>query len=271
MKKSILALSMLALLGTSPVLAQARHRHHAPTVQVAPGNSHDDADDENVAYSDTASAASASADAPDESYYDHDSQVPDAVANNPLSFHNFDNPFAWFVALFTAGFGGIVLALIIILFVFTLLFAPFIILFMILRYLMRRHNDRVELAEKAMAAGVDVPEHMRPLGRQSNEYMWRQGVKNASVGFGLMVMFYFWEGYYLVGVGALILCLGIGKMVISRYSNPVNDSHCNGWNNNVSSRSDDNSNNNGNGNNNGNSNNNGNGGADDNSTNAANS
>ena len=257
MKKSILALSMLALLGTSPVLAQARHRHHAPTEQVASDNN--SSDDENVAYSDTASTSSAADDDPDESYYDRDSQVSDAVANNPLSFRNFDNPFAWFVALFTAGFGGIVLALIIILFVFTLLFAPFIVLFMILRYLMRRHNDRVELAEKAMAAGVDVPEHMRPLGRQSNEYMWRQGVKNASVGFGLMVMFYFWEGYYLVGVGALILCLGIGKMVISRYSNPVNDNQCNGRNNNGSSRSD------------GNSNNNDNGGADDNSANAANS
>lgn len=222
MKKSILALSMLALLGTSPVLAQARHRHHAPMEQVATDNSHNDADDENVAYSDTASASSASsASADSDESFDDDSQsVPSAVANNPLSFHNFDNPFAWFVALFTAGFGGIVLALIIILFVFTLLFAPFIILFMILRYLMRRHNDRVELAEKAMEAGVEVPEHLRPTSRQSDEYMWRKGVKNASIGFGLMVMFFFWGGDFFAGIGGLILCLGIGQMVISRYSRP---------------------------------------------------
>ena len=166
MKKTVLALSLLALLGTSPIMSQThqpRHRHQPRTEQVAndndKGNENKEANkeadnanndgkataDENVAFSDTTSATTYS--------FDEANSTDDAnsaVNDSPLNFSHYDNPFAWFATLFTAGFGGIVLALLVIVVVFTFIFAPFIILFMILRYLMRRHNDRVELAEKAM-------------------------------------------------------------------------------------------------------------------------
>ena len=238
MKKTVLALSLLALLGTSPIMSQThqpRHRHQPRTEQMAndndKGNDNKEADndnkeadndnndgkstaDENVAFSDTTSATTYS--------FDEANSTDDAnsdVSDSPLNFKHYDNPFAWFATLFTAGFGGIVLALLVIVVVFTFLFAPFIILFMILRYLMRRHNDRVELAEKAMEAGVDVPEHLRPVSRQSDDYMWRKGVKNASIGFGLMVIFLFWDNNFFAGIGGFVLCYGIGQMLIARTSN----------------------------------------------------
>ena len=234
MKKTVLALSLLALLGTSPIMSQThqpRHRHQPRTEQVAndndKGNENKDANkeadnanndgkataDENVAFSDTTSATTYS--------FDEANSTDDAnsaVNDSPLNFSHYDNPFAWFATLFTAGFGGIVLALLVIVVVFTFIFAPFIILFMILRYLMRRHNDRVELAEKAMEAGVYVPEHLRPVSRQSDDYMWRKGVKNASIGFGLMVIFFFWDIRFFAGIGGFVLCYGIGQMLISRTS-----------------------------------------------------
>ena len=214
MKKTILALSMLAMLGTSPVMSQARHRHH-PTTEQVESNNDKAAADENVAFSDTTSAAAEDYDfAADADFY-NGSVTKDS---NPLNFSHFDNPFAWFASLFTVGAGGIVLALLIIVIMFTILFAPFIILFMILRYLLRRHNDRVVLAEKAMDAGVDVPEHMRPFNRQSDDYMWRKGVKNSAIGFGLMVMCSFWDMNIIGGIGGLLLCLGIGQMLIARTS-----------------------------------------------------
>lgn len=235
MKKTVLALSLLALLGTSPIMSQThqpRHRHQPRTEQVAndndKGNENKEANkeadnanndgkataDENVAFSDTTSVTTYSF---DEANSTDDANA--AVNDSPLNFSHYDNPFAWFATLFTAGFGGIVLALLVIVVVFTFIFAPFIILFMILRYLMRRHNDRVELAEKAMEAGVDVPEHLRPVSRQSDDYMWRKGVKNASIGFGLMVIFFFWDIRFFAGIGGFVLCYGIGQMLIARTSN----------------------------------------------------
>lgn len=208
MKHFFLSLTLVSLLCAAPMQAQGRHRHHATTEQVAPETANND--DENVAYSDTTSV--------DES---DDASEPAVVvhthgANDPLNLDLYDNPFSFFVALFNFGAGGILLALLIVLIVFTFAFGPFVLLFMLLRYLLRRHNDRVELAEKAMAAGQPIPERLKPLDKQGDEYMWRRGVKNAAVGFGLMVMFSFWESDGLVGVGALVLCLGIGQMVIAR-------------------------------------------------------
>ena len=57
---------------------------------------------------------------------------------------------------------------------------------------------------------------MKPIDRQGDEYMWKRGVKNSAIGFGLMVMFSFWNADALVGIGALVLCIGIGQMVIAR-------------------------------------------------------
>lgn len=210
-----------ALLAASPSMAQGRHRHHAATEQAETGNS--SATDENVAYSDTTSAVGDEAVDEDALEDQAASSSNAAIDDNQLSFRNYDNPFAWFAALFTAGIGGVVLALIIILFVFLLMFGPFIIIFMILRYFIRRHNDRVALAEKAMAAGIQVPEHMKPIDKQSIEYMWKRGVRNTSTGFGIMVMFMFLGADGLVGVGALVMCLGIGQMVIARTTGKKND------------------------------------------------
>lgn len=224
MKKTVLAMTVFAaLLAASPSMAQGRHRHHAATEQVAAHN--DNAPDENVAYSDTTSTDGD--EAADEDTLEEPVPSPSnsAIDDNQLSFRNYDNPFAWFVALFTAGIGGVVLALIIVLFVFLVMFGPFIILFMILRYLIRRHNDRVALVEKAMAAGVQVPEHMKPIDRQTDEYVWKRGVRNTSIGFGLTVMFMFLDANALVGVGVLMMCLGIGQMVIARTTGKKKDSN----------------------------------------------
>ena len=214
---------MLALLASSPAMGQGRHRHtKAKTEQVDVKKDNKAAADENVAYSDTASVdGDADEDYGEESsapgmYDDADAMARHNIAANTLSFRNYDNPFAWFVALFTAGFGGILLALFIIIIVFAVFFGPLVIIIMIIRYLIRRHNDRVALAEKAMEAGVKVPEEMKPMDKQGDEYMWRKGVKNAAIGFGMMVMFYFWDANGLVGIGGLVLCLGIGQMVIAR-------------------------------------------------------
>ena len=44
-------------------------------------------------------------------------------------------------------------------------FAPLIIVFLVIRYLIRRHNDRMKLAEMAMEKGINVPESDRPIDK----------------------------------------------------------------------------------------------------------
>ena len=126
---------------------------------------------------------------------------------------NYDDPFDFLGSVFGKG------ALIFFIILFSILgllfiFAPLIAIFLIVRYLMRRHNDRIKLAEMAMEKGINVPESQRPIDKQSNEYLVKRGLRNAFLGAGLCAMFAFWGADFLAGIGALIIFYGIGQTVI---------------------------------------------------------
>lgn len=218
MKHLLGLVALFCVITLSPVMAQGKHRHHAAIEQKA------DAQDDkevNVAYSDTTSTAFGNAadtdvaddDADDSAGYTY------TLSSNPLNMDHFDNPLAFFVALFGAGFGGIMLALLILLVILLVFLSPLIVAYLIYRLLKSLHNDKVRLTEKAIASG-------RPIAKSSSttvygstdQELWNKGVKNVALGLGLIMLFGFWGAYALCGIGALIMCLGIGKMVIARTS-----------------------------------------------------
>ena len=218
MKHLLGLVALFCVITLSPVMAQGKHRHHAAIEQKADAQ---DDKDENVAYSDTTSTAFGNAadtdvaddDADDSAGYTY------TMSSNPLNMDHFDNPLAFFVALFGAGFGGIMLALLILLVILLVFLSPLIVVYLIYRLLKSLHNDKVRLTEKAIASG-------RPIAKSSSttvygstdQELWNKGVKNVALGLGLIMLFGFWDAYALCGIGALIMCLGIGKMVIARTS-----------------------------------------------------
>lgn len=218
MKHLLGLVALFCVITLSPVMAQGKHRHHAAIEQKADAQ---DDKDENVAYSDTTSTAFGNAadtdvaddDANDTAGYSY------TMSSNPLNMDHFDNPLAFFVALFGAGFGGIMLALLILLVILLVFLSPLIVVYLIYRLLKSLHNDKVRLTEKAIASG-------RPIAKSSSttvygstdQELWNKGVKNVALGLGLIMLFGFWGAYALCGIGALIMCLGIGKMVIARTS-----------------------------------------------------
>lgn len=218
MKHLLGLVALFCVITLSPVMAQGKHRHHAAIEQKADAQ---DDKDENVAYSDTTSTAFGNAadidvaddDADDSAGYTY------TMSSNPLNMDHFDNPLAFFVALFGAGFGGIMLALLILLVILLVFLSPLIVVYLIYRLLKSLHNDKVRLTEKAIASG-------RPIAKSSSttvygstdQELWNKGVKNVALGLGLIMLFGFWGAYALFGIGALIMCLGIGKMVIARTS-----------------------------------------------------
>ena len=218
MKHLLGLVALFCVITLSPVMAQGKHRHHAAIEQKADAQ---DDKEENVAYSDTTSTAFGNAadtdvaddDADDSAGYTY------TLSSNPLNMDHFDNPLAFFVALFGAGFGGIMLALLILLVILLVFLSPLIVVYLIYRLLKSLHNDKVRLTEKAIASG-------RPIAKSSSttvygstdQELWNKGVKNVALGLGLIMLFAFWGAYALCGIGALIMCLGIGKMVIARTS-----------------------------------------------------
>ena len=218
MKHLLGLVALFCVITLSPVMAQGKHRHHAAIEQKADAQ---DDKDENVAYSDTTSTAfgnAADTDVADDD--DNDTAgYTYTMSSNPLNMDHFDNPFAFFVALFGAGFGGIVLALFILLIILLVFLSPLIVVYIIYRFLKRLYSDKVRLAEKAIASGSPMAKSASTtvMGSADQE-LWSKGVKNVALGLGLIILFAFWGLQALCGIGALIMCLGIGKMVIARTS-----------------------------------------------------
>lgn len=193
MKKTIFLMAMLLTLSAAAPMASAAQQSHRnrPHTQMVDKKDKDATDEEGVvAYSDTVTADTASA------------------ANGGATFDN-SLP-GWIVKFF----------LIVCVFVPMLLcfLAPIIVVLLVIRYFMRRHKDRVRLAEMAMEKGEPFTDELKPLSKKSPEYMWRRGVRNTSIGAGLMIFFWFFGMQSLMGIGALVACIGLGQMFMVKYN-----------------------------------------------------
>lgn len=207
MKKTIFLMAMLLTLSAAASMASVAQQSHRnrPHTQMVDKKDKDATDEEGVvAYSDTVTADTASA-ANGGATFDNDAPVS---RDELLSFYN-SLP-GWIVKLF----------LIVCVFVPMLLcfLAPIIVVLLVIRYFMRRHKDRVRLAEMAMEKGEPFTDELKPLSKKSPEYMWRRGVRNTSIGAGLMIFFWFFGMQSLMGIGALVACIGLGQMFMVKYN-----------------------------------------------------
>ena len=228
MKQTFITLLLVLTLGTIHVAQAQRHRH-TPRVEAVSQKTKqsdksykkaaDKTQDNGIeAYSDTTSI-------------DDDADNTAAIDTAYTSGFNLDdddfedNP--WFLKAITGamGAGAVIFALLIVVLVFLFLVSPFIIIILVLRYLIRRHNDNVRLAEKAMESGQAVPSGAKIAKHRtySNEDQWQRGIKTASTGLGLIALFWIIGAEQLIGVGVLVLCMGAGQMLIGRTSHS-NDS-----------------------------------------------
>lgn len=205
MKQKLIAIALLLTLGTSANFAAPKHRHHAATEQVVVKQDSTD-EDEVVAYSDTTSVAE-----------DDDEWTTSTPTTRHRSINpdDYDNPFSWLESL-SLSTGGIFVACLVLLVILLIALSPFILLALLLRFIIKRHNDRITLAEKAMETGQPIPEGLKSIDKHNEESVWSSGVRNVAVGAGMIIMFWIWHSTMLSGLGALVLCYGIGQMVIAR-------------------------------------------------------
>ena len=224
MKKAILALALVMSMGATQVSwasSAPKHRYYPTAQQVDQQHPQ-----EKTADGKTASAeqkASAQDDGPLEAYSDTacaDTAINDAcdyddtrAYHSKYSLENYDDPFDFIGSVFGSGMLGVVVIFCVI---FGLLFilAPLIVFILLIRYLVRRHNDRIKLAEMAMEKGINVPENDRPIDKQSDEYLVKRGLRNVFLGAGLCAMFSWWSVDFLAGIGALIGFYGLGQTLI---------------------------------------------------------
>lgn len=118
----------------------------------------------------------------------------------------------------TAGFWATTFAMLVVTLVFLFLCAPFIVLGLFIWYMVRRNRQRMDFARHAMESGQPITREMLSMELRTDSYMWSKGVRNVFLGLGLIVFDIFIGTDILMGVGALLICMGAGQCVIAKTS-----------------------------------------------------
>ncbi len=204
MRKYLIAILLSAVLFTTSDIQAQKHRHHPQVVNVT--STPDTAGIE--AYSDTTSidTAGTTVTIPHDSDWDDDGFYVDHISLNDVK------------DLLGIGVGGTLIGIAVMLLIALISLAPFILIIFIIYQIFKNRRQRYQLAEKAMESGQQIPEELVRTERQSDEYLWKKGIKNIFLGIGIAVMCYCLGAKPMAGIGWLVTFYGIGQALIAKTS-----------------------------------------------------
>ena len=106
------------------------------------------------------------------------------------------------------------------------LLAPLLIIFVIFYFVNKNRKERYKLAQMAIQNGQPIPDEVLKgntpnTTEESNDYT--AGLRQIFLGIGLAIFLGFVVGKIGFGIGALVFCIGLGKVVIARKSGTNND------------------------------------------------
>ena len=187
MKKILMALTMMFALQATSMAAPK-----APKDSV----------DEVVVYSDTTTSESAY---DDEWSWDEDEDVD----------YNYSGSFSDFVGAdegLVEALGGVLVFFLVLILIFIV--APIALIGLILYFVYKSRKDKMRLMEMAVKNGKPLPPHIVSPIANRDDYLWNKGIKQMFLGVGLAILLYFILGKFGIAIGALILLIGCGNLVI---------------------------------------------------------
>lgn len=199
MKKVLIVLILMLTLGMSVQAASQKHRHTPRGTELVDTTKHNSGVD---AFSDTTSIDSAYSMPVDEDWDSEDS-VEKGVSKMLESMFSD-----------TKLFSGMVIAIIAIVIIFLL--APLLIIIAIFYFVNKNRKEKMKLAQMAMEKGQPIPDEL--LNNQPDEVgdEYQKGMRQCFVGVGLMIFLGFAAHEVGFGIGALVFCIGLGKILAAK-------------------------------------------------------
>ncbi|MBQ1828793.1 MAG: hypothetical protein II115_06340, partial [Prevotella sp.] len=116
-----------------------------------------------------------------------------------------------------------VLAALFILFVL----APVFIIIALFYFINKNRKEKMRLAQMAMQQGQPIPGQLLEEKPADADEEYQKGMRQCFVGVGLMIFLGYAAGNVGFGIGALVFCIGLGKVFASKTAqkknNPNND------------------------------------------------
>lgn len=170
--------------------------------------------DEIEVFSDTTSIDSTSAVVIPPSPLDDDFDFPgfdDDFFSDSHSLHN----------VLQDSVGGMIFVLAVLFIIFVL--SPIVIIGLILWFIYKNRKNRMRLAEMAMQNGQPIPDELVKTTPDTNDEVRQKGIRQVFLGIGLTFLLGFVAGKIGAGIGVLVLCIGLGNLIISREAKEKDD------------------------------------------------
>jgi hypothetical protein len=208
MKQLLITIAMVLALSLNTEAAAQKHRHTPRTEQVDSTKAKDAIE----AFSDTTAI--------DEEAED------DSYVTRSVTYSSKDAQELKEVMESMGGFFEPWVAVSIVSIVVIFLLAPLLIIFVIFYFVNKNRKERYKLAQMAIQNGQPIPDEVLKGNtpnntEESNEYT--AGLRQIFLGIGLAIFLGFVVGKIGFGIGALVFCIGLGKVVIARKSGTNND------------------------------------------------
>lgn len=115
---------------------------------------------------------------------------------------------------FDKGLAGMFFVLMVLLIIFVI--SPVLIIVALFYFINRNRKEKMRLAQMAMQQGQPIPDQL--LNEQPTDVNdeYQKGMRQCFVGVGLMVFLGFAAGEVGFGIGALVFCIGLGKVFASK-------------------------------------------------------
>ncbi|MBQ4387187.1 MAG: hypothetical protein II822_06265 [Prevotella sp.] len=222
MKKVLITMTLLLTLSMGVEAASQKHRHTPQQAELVDSTSKDAVE----AFSDTTSTGDTDA--------THKKKVTVTTRTSPWSSSSTtyemdeDEDFGdavrhVFSSMDADGVAGMLFVLAVLFIIFVL--APVLIIIALFYFINKNRKQKMKLAQMAMQNGQPIPEQLledKP-GDVDDEY--QKGMRQCFVGVGLMIFLGYAAGNVGFGVGALVFCIGLGKVFAAKTAQKKNDNN----------------------------------------------
>lgn len=123
--------------------------------------------------------------------------------------------------LSTNDIAGMLFVLAVLFIIFVL--APVLIIIALFYFINKNRKQRLQMAQMAMQNGQPIPDKLLEDKSLDANDEYQKGMRQCFVGVGLMVFLGYAAGQIGFGIGALVFCIGLGKVFAARTGQRKND------------------------------------------------
>ena len=100
--------------------------------------------------------------------------------------------------------------------------APVLIIIALFYFINKNRKDKIKLAQMAVQQGQPIPEQLLENKQETVNDEYQKGLRQCFVGVGLMIFLGLTAGEVGFGIGALVFCIGLGKIVAGKIAEKNN-------------------------------------------------